>query len=1115
MVSYLLKILALAIFSFIVIFFYYFTNNSHVENFDWYFPYIVIIWIIYAVYKYFQLEKNDDKVEFSLLKIIWFFLLHLFILSSLFFFYNWDSIWGWVELFFKIIFYSFFPILVILISIWFWKKIISFLPHAKEETDIYRFILSIWIWFFSFLFLVDIFWILGFYNIYVVLLIFTWFVLYSYKELVWILNWILEYKVELNIEEWSYLKLISTEFLFLVSTLVLSISLISIVRPFPIWWDDLWVYMNHPHLMAEAWTLMSFWSMQAWQTFTWIGYMFGSPTQAFFINNVWWFLSFILIVLITSDLLKPKIKNTDINQKLGYSISKTFLNIPLLIATLFIVMPMVIFEQAKDMKLDPGLFFVSIIVLYLLFKTFRKTDSKTKFISNIFSKFLNSKNKDNKINDLNYFLDNNDFLTDTKVTYKLIFIIGLLVWFAFTIKFTSLLLLLSTLWLLCYTEIWFAWLIGFLWLFAAFFTKFWLWSYMNIAYDKSNIVLVNYFSLISFLIWISFITIWFLRHKEKVKRFLVIILFFLLWSFISLAPWVWKNIVQSYPNISIWSLLWWKSESFNFDKTLILSDKKIKEIDDKIKKDKEKEAAKWISNNEDWGRYFGYEKWINNFVKLPWNLTMQKNQWGEFTDIWFLFLALLPAILLFLPFRNKIFYFTIVGLLLLELAVFQFWFFSLLLSSITLPFGYLVIFSIFFLGLLFFLYWLDGKKDENIDKINLFKLNLIFATFYTFLWSISAYWVVWYWIVMYFSFLLMIAISLHYLAWYKEDDWEKIFYIKLFWTLVFSLIIVIYFVNSVFPHSFNNLKNSWYKEFKTWQVKTIAAPFVYHSEYLKILYALNIYNTKKEAFLNEYINDDIKKAVSWITKMDIYSVKAILVKIIKDKNWLSKSAQTSLTRIYKYISNPPKKYRNELWIYRIGTFLAYNISENNKRLLWDSLIFNFNNYIYNKDINKTVSNLKKLWAWYLLVDLNAATIDKDARHNLTKRYEKLLSTFRSDKLKLVETDSICLKVALESYNKSSKTKSDIKNYMTVAWVNYESYDKNWKQINRWKKLYACYQVIKWLIENNYINKNNYSYLLNIDNYIRSNLDKFKSQDQLFLFLQKYVPHGYKVLFKIK
>jgi hypothetical protein len=50
--------------------------------------------------------------------------------------------------------------------------------------------------------------------------------------------------------------------------------------------------------------------------------------------------------------------------------------------------------------------------------------------------------------------------------------------------------------------------------------------------------------------------------------------------------------------------------------------------------------------------------------------------------------------------------------------------------------------------------------------------------------------------------------------------------------------------------------------------------------------------------------------------------------------------------------------------------------------------------------------------------LNAATIDKDARHNLTKRYEKLLDTFNSEKLELIETDSICLKVALDDFKKS-------------------------------------------------------------------------------------------------
>ena len=48
-----------------------------------------------------------------------------------------------------------------------------------------------------------------------------------------------------------------------------------------------------------------------------------------------------------------------------------------------------------------------------------------------------------------------------------------------------------------------------------------------------------------------------------------------------------------------------------------------------------------------------YEKWINNYIKLPWNLTMQINQGWEFTNIWWLFLALIPILFLFLSYRRK------------------------------------------------------------------------------------------------------------------------------------------------------------------------------------------------------------------------------------------------------------------------------------------------------------------------------------------------------------------------------------------------------------------------------------------------------------------------------
>jgi hypothetical protein len=69
----------------------------------------------------------------------------------------------------------------------------------------------------------------------------------------------------------------------------------------------------------------------------------------------------------------------------------------------------------------------------------------------------------------------------------------------------------------------------------------------------------------------------------------------------------------------------------------------------------------------------------------------------------------------------------------------------------TLPGGYLFVLLLFIVPLLYFLYSL---KEDDITK--LFKYNMIFAVLYVFLWTISAYGVVWYGIVMYFSCLFAI-----------------------------------------------------------------------------------------------------------------------------------------------------------------------------------------------------------------------------------------------------------------------------------------------------------------------------------------------------------------------
>ncbi|NCP76938.1 hypothetical protein GW830_02235 [bacterium] len=155
-----------------------------------------------------------------------------------------------------------------------------------------------------------------------------------------------------------------------------------------------------------------------------------------------------------------------------------------------------------------------------------------------------------------------------------------------------------------------------------------------------------------------------------------------------------------------------------------------------------------------------------------------------------------------------------------------------------------------------------------------------------------------------------------------------------------------------------------------------------------------------------------------------------------DTRALQSEARTILGKLYNAFLYPSKDMKNMAGIYRIGTFLTYFIDNNRSRYYDDSLVMNFDKYFYDKDSDVTVERMKKLGLKYFLVDLNAATIDKDPRHDLTRRFENLLETFKSDKLELIQTDSLCLQMALEEKNDAT--------YMSFAGVNYESYKKDEK-----------------------------------------------------------------------
>lgn len=1115
--NYVIWIILLIFFSVLIIANYYKWNlHSESWSLSTYLNYAIPF---YFFYKIIKTLLSKDKVNFSPIWIFGYSLVSIFIASTIFFASSkWIS--GTGVLFWKILWYSLLPFLITIINYSFAKKLLNYIPSFSKEETPFRFLMSLWFWFTLFFTLLTIFASIWQYNTTTLYLILWTFIIISYKELLESFVQLLTFKISFdnhklnwNIWELVNLNLLSAEFSFLALSFLIWVSLVSVVRPMPIWWDDLGVYMNFPQIMANSWTILKWAWMIAWQLLTWIWFMFKSAPQAFFLNQIGWILSVIVIIVASSDLLKTQ--------------SKRHLSIPIILATMFYSMPMIIFEQAKDMKLDPGLFFVSTIWLYLIYKLFvrylwyedittknEKQEIEEDFLiqkwkSNNFeiitSKIVSvfkSNNWENKI------FNNTDYLI-------YILVIWSIVWLAFVIKVTSLMLILWIIWVIFYSLLWLSWFLWYFSIFISSFTYLRLWWMMNVNYPSSNIDWINWVTIIFGLIWITLLIYSYFKYKqESFIKALSLIIIFCLWVFTTLLPWFIKNFSElKVPTISIWALLNWQSSTFVADYSKIYTKEELVEINNKNKYEAISSSGK--TTNEDLGRYFWYEDWINNYLKLPWNLTFQRNQAWEFTDITYFYLALIPIIFIFLAFRKPIF---ILGIPIFIFISFQYFSqanFWLILSSFfskqVLPNWYLYILWVFLLPLFYILYSL---KNDKLSQI--FKLNFVFYTMYGFIFVIAAYGIVWYWILMYFSMLLMIWISIAYLSQQKENEWEDLF--RLIGSIIVLFIISVYFFKSSLPHWVSNLPASSFTDFKAWILNQEEWIFQSHPDYFWMLSNLNIEDNKKlVADSMSMIQDEtLKKIISqslW-QNFDISKLESIL-KEVKTSNLSSliqnpeiinsvkiESAKT-LDYIYKEVLYPSKDNQNNGKIYRIGTFLTYFISNNRDRYFEDNLIMSFMKYFYDKNPDVTIDRMKKIWLKFLLVDLNAATIDKDPRHDLTDRFEALLSTMKSDKLELIQTDSICLQIAIEEKNS---------NFLDIAWVNYESYSGS-TTINRWVKLRECYNRILQLINQNKITDKNYSYLKPLTAYLTKN--KITDQDQLVQIFKQYVNHWWMALFKIK
>lgn len=648
---------------------------------------------------------------------------------------------------------------------------------------------------------------------------------------------------------------------------------------------------------------------------------------------------------------------------------------------------------------------------------------------------------------------------------------------------------------------------------------------MNVPMPKDQ----GFLNIIGWVLWIIGITFFISSIKkyglQKFKDWVLQSVVFGLFVLIACAPWFAKNIYEVKKNtvdgkLGVSTLIGGAPERNRYDYSPIYSKEEIAE---RLKKQSESMTAEWQSQNEDMGRYFWYDKWLNNYLKLPANLSYQKNQWGEFTDITYLFLALVPSIILFIPGRKK--YSFLIGGTLLMLFMGLYYYTKGFGSSLTdffgqftltpepgnwKSYGYALLIALN-LGIVWFFHHFTGKNimEERLREV------VVFMGIYAFLFVITAFWIVWYGILIYFGFFLIIGLSAYSFTHYsKEEAWDQdLLGFKLTLSAVLFIFIATYFIRSAFPHGWNNLRSAYYNEYKYNTLSQEESIFVYRSDYLLPIATMNLknpilaYKGITENLSSKEMQDFF--ASTDVNEIPLESLHAFLTKYRATKiPALKKDIEKIGQTVYENVLYPSKDNENMKWIYRIGTFMTYLINKNNTRYFDDSLLMAFRDYFYDPSPEATIERMKKMDLGYLLVDLNAATIDKDPRHNLTDRFEKLLITMNAKNLRLVSTDNYCIDLAINE-RKKGKLSSD-EEFLNIAGTNYESYRES-GVISRGQKMAQCQLYIIKLINEG--RSNEYPLLEQIANELYS-AGATEDMQKIREIMGKYVGQSWFALFEI-
>lgn len=355
---------------------------------------------------------------------------------------------------------------------------------------------------------------------------------------------------------------------------IIGFNIIDLIRPFPIGWDDLGVYMNFPRQIAMKGALLKGYTGQAYMLITSLGYLVAnSATWAMFL--AWWggILSLWAVYLLGKKF---------VSSEAG-----------IVMAAIMYGLPMIMHQSFADMKLDPPLFFFIVIGFYTVFRALQLHSEGEKSV-------------------------------------QWLAFAGILWGMALAVKITTALALFPILIVLAwrYGSKWWALAVGFL-LHALYFYQF---------VTVSDIPATGRF----WIVWISIaialvFTIIALIKRQAYWPWLRASAYLIIGMFVIWLPWTFK-VISDTPVLSISS----------FISTIFYGGQSPAPQIAWNKIGIEPSVCTYTGGTEELGRYIGNEpNLLQKYTSVFWDLTMNINQAGFYVDISFLFLGLIPLLLLF------------------------------------------------------------------------------------------------------------------------------------------------------------------------------------------------------------------------------------------------------------------------------------------------------------------------------------------------------------------------------------------------------------------------------------------------------------------------------------